>query len=639
MSCARKLTVSHPDAPPAAPLRSAPSPSALSDSPLRSLVTPRQEDADEPISEGSGDPDRLQEITETSKSSVFTALLFAQILVYAEAGAIPALLDRLTAAFSLTYYQQGLLGGVVYVGISIGAPFASFAYHAYEPKHVLIVSLVLNLVAVIFFGLTPETWTYALTGARFLIGATQSFLAIFCPVWVDVYASRRQQTQWFSGLQASVPIGIMVGYLLGYAAIWIKAANKGDEECFSGRLDCWRLPFIAQAIFTAPLIIRLGLMSKASLNIGKRMREGSLGASQYNEAIKATEKSVTNEGLSRVRSDSAFIYGVEAAKKRTCNESIRAVIRILSSYYFSVTVFTLTALYFVVTSVQFWATEYLINSRGYNSHKVMLAFIITSASAPILGVLFGGWIIDRIGGYRGGVRQRFRCCSLLLLFGLLANLFADFSTYWHPPKSEEVEGLLFVIGMIWLLLFFGGACLPALTGIFIDAVPSEFKALGSSMSQICFNCGYAAAPIIAGLLMTRFQTSIESCRGLPAGTCPAALELGFRLSLFMSGLAFIGMFMLWFHSLTMTRCWVNRQWCVCGRVGSVQGEVSRSCSGSDALDFYGSNVSQAKESLLHGSSDLDLYGGTESGIRRKNGDPQQTTHHILGRSVKSELYD
>ena len=94
MSCARKLTVSHPDAPPAAPFRSAPSPSALSDSPLRSLVTPRQEDADEPISEGSGDPDRLQEITETSKSSVFTALLFAQILVYAEAGAIPALLDR-----------------------------------------------------------------------------------------------------------------------------------------------------------------------------------------------------------------------------------------------------------------------------------------------------------------------------------------------------------------------------------------------------------------------------------------------------------------------------------------------------------------------------------------------------------------
>jgi sugar phosphate permease len=495
------------------------------------------------------------------------------------------------------------------------------------------VSLLLNLIAVIFFGLTPESWTYALTGARFLIGVTQSFLAIFCPVWVDVYASRSKQTQWFSGLQASVPIGIMVGYLLGYAAIWIKAANEGDEECFGGRLDCWRLPFIVQAILTVPLVVRIGIMSKASLNIGKRIREGSLGASEYNEAIKATEKSVTHEGLSRVRSDSAFIYGAEAAKNRTCGQSCSAIVKILSRLYFSVTVFTLTALYFVVTSVQFWATEYLITSRGYNSHKVMLAFIITSASAPILGVLFGGWIIDRIGGYRGGAYQRFRCCSLLLLFGVLANVFADFSTYWHPPKEEETDGLLFVIGMIWLLLFFGGACLPALTGIFIDAVPSQYKALGSSMSQICFNCGYAAAPIFAGLLMTRFQTSISSCAGLPPGTCPAALEWGFRVSLFMSGVAFIGMLLLWFHSLTMTPCWKNRRCCLCG--GTDRAYQRAGVAGESQWVFDPSN-SQAEESLLR--TPADNYGGVERGESRKRGDPQQKADHVLGRGVKTELF-
>jgi MFS family permease len=597
-------------------------------SPLRSAVAPR-EDEDEAL------PD---DIPETSKSSVFTALLFAQVLVYAEAGAIPALLDRLSAAFSLTYYQQGLLGGVVYVGISLGAPFASFAYHKYEPKSVLMVSLLLNLISVIFFGLTPESWPLALTGARFLIGVTQSFLAIFCPVWVDVYASRSKQTQWFSGLQASVPIGIMVGYLLGYAAIWIKAANEGDDECFGGRLDCWRLPFIVQAILTVPLVVRFSLMSKASLNIGKRMREGSLGANEYNEAIKATEKSVTNEGLSRVRSDSAFIYGAEAAKNRTCAQSCSAIGKILSRLYFSVTVFTLTALYFVVTSVQFWATEYLITSRGYDSHKVMLAFIITSASAPILGVLFGGWIVDRIGGYRGGTYQRFRCCSLLLLFGVFANVFADFSTYWHPPKEEGTEGLLFVIGMIWLLLFFGGACLPALTGIFIDAVPSQFKALGSSMSQICFNCGYAAAPIFAGLLMTNFQTSIDSCDGLPPGTCPAALEWGFRVSLFMSGIAFIGMLLLWFHSLTMTPCWTHRRCCLCRRHGTDARKAFPNAGvAGDARWILGSNTSQAEESLLR--TPVDHYGGVERGQSQMHSDLQQKADHVLGRGVKTELFD
>ena len=578
--------------------------------------------------EGDDDP---EPIPETSKTSVFTALLIAQILVYSEAGAIPALLDRLTAAFGLTYYQQGLLGGVVYIGISLGAPVASWAYHVYEPKTVLMVSLVLNLISVIFFGLTPENWKYALTGARFLIGATQSFLAIFCPVWVDVYASRSKQTQWFSGLQASVPIGIMVGYLFGYAAIWIRNASANDQECFGGRLDCWRLPFLVQALLTLPLVLRLAIMSPASLNIGKRMREGSLGTDQYNEAIRATEKSVTSEGLSRVRSDSAFIYGAESAKQRTCAESSRAISVILSRLYFSVTVFTLTALYFVVTSVQFWATEYLITGRGYDSHKVMLAFIITSATGPIFGVLFGGWIVDRVGGYRGGASQRFRCLSLLLLFGVLANLFADASTYWHPPEEQETEGLLFVIGMIWFLLFFGGACLPALTGIFIDAVPSRFKALGSSMSQICFNCGYAAAPILAGALMSSFQNSIKACHGLKPGTCPQALEWGFRVSLFMSGTSLLGMLCLWVHSLTMTPFWQRCR-------NSLADDSRRGTLGEQGY-WVRKHVSQSNDPLLQNTA--ATYGRDIERDASRNASHRDIpqANHVLGRGCKTKLFE
>ena len=66
-------------------------------------------------------------------------------------------------------------------------------------------------------------------------------------------------------------------------------------------------------------------------------------------------------------------------------------------------------------------------------------------------------------------------------FALVANTFAFSATYW--PEG----GMWFVMGCLWFLLFFGGACLPAMTGIFIDAVPMRDKALGSSMSQMSFN--------------------------------------------------------------------------------------------------------------------------------------------------------
>jgi hypothetical protein len=327
----------------------------------------------------------------------------AQILVYAEAGAVPALLPRLTEAFDLSYPMQGYLGGVVYIGISLGAPIASGFFQKYSSKNVLMGALLFNAACVLFFALTPENWSYSLISCRFLMGATQSFLAIFTPVWVDVFANRKQQTQWFSWLQASTPVGVMVGYLLGYLAVWFKGSNDG-KECFGNTIDCWRLPFITQAILTVPLCIRLIIISKAHLSIAGIRRRAthsrgqSLGNDDYVNAMMGDDDTMTHEGLSRVRADSAYLYGSQDA--RTWQQTCAAIWKILCTLTFSCTVLCLSALYFVVTSVQFWATDYLINGpQRYPAHIVMLCFIVTSATGPIAGVIFGGWSVDTIGKF------------------------------------------------------------------------------------------------------------------------------------------------------------------------------------------------------------------------------------------------
>ena len=38
--------------------------------------------------------------------------------------------------------------------------------------------------------------------------------------------------------------------------------------------------------------------------------------------------------------------------------------------------------------------------------------------------------------------------------------------------------------LLWALLFWGGACLPPMTGIFIDAAPAKLKPLASSISMV-----------------------------------------------------------------------------------------------------------------------------------------------------------
>ena len=47
-----------------------------------------------------------------------------QVAVYMEAGAVPALLDHLVLIFDLSYSQQGLLGGSVYLALAAACPIA-----------------------------------------------------------------------------------------------------------------------------------------------------------------------------------------------------------------------------------------------------------------------------------------------------------------------------------------------------------------------------------------------------------------------------------------------------------------------------------------------------------------------------------
>ena len=58
------------------------------------------------------------------KDRFFQFLLFVNFLEYLEAGAVPALLLPLSQSFHMSPGQQGLLGGVVYLSLSIGGPFA-----------------------------------------------------------------------------------------------------------------------------------------------------------------------------------------------------------------------------------------------------------------------------------------------------------------------------------------------------------------------------------------------------------------------------------------------------------------------------------------------------------------------------------
>ena len=466
---------------------------------------------------------------------LFKWIVLAQVIVYMEAGAVPALLNDLTTAFELDFEDKGILGGIVYLAISAACPVASFAFSRFSSKRVLLVSLIINNFFVLAFAGVPHggDWKWVLIMARAGIGATQCFLAVFLPVWVDMFAPPAKLTRWYAVLQASVPVGVMVGYCLGAGAIW--AQGQGSDSC--GLVACWRFAFVVQAAFLVPLCIGATCVPGRHININtsrdivSRGQSGSIGGPRASLSFSGPPSTPARAGAvggagagaggdavdsnrgggpasprgpaspahrlrggdpnSAAAGAGAFSSFAEAIGPQDASswvyeparterkQPLRGPGGVVSDIWevlrrpgFTLIVLALTALFFVVTGIQFWATDFLITVMDGDKYAVMSLFVVTSATAPVAGVGFGGWFIDRCAGGFRGARHRRNALRLVAVLGICANLAA------FPATLVPGAGLYFVISMIWLLLFCGGACLPPLTGMFIDVVPAHLKVRG-----------------------------------------------------------------------------------------------------------------------------------------------------------------
>merc|ERR1719272_74001 len=120
----------------------------------------------------------------------------------------------------------------------------------------------------------------------------------------------------------------------------------------------------------------------------------------------------------------------------------------------------LSVLWFIVTGVQYWATEYFVTVFKMEKGVVVACFACVALTGPTIGVIGGGIITDMRGGYEGPVGRRktlYQCqvCAFIATgIGILAGLVPG-----QPGAAYWVE-----IVLLWLLLLFGGSVVPSATG-------------------------------------------------------------------------------------------------------------------------------------------------------------------------------
>jgi MFS family permease len=319
---------------------------------------------------------------------------------------------------------------------------------------------------------------YLLLSSRFLTGFFQVFQTIYFPVWSDRFGKDdKQKTIFLTCYFLTAPMGVLFGYII--SAWFISTVG-------------WRYSFVLQSVCFMPIVIAICVTPARYLNLNKpepQTEPLSSPLGSENEFLFLSPKSFHNqahqEQLSPVPNE---------------RSTITLVKQLLTKKLFVCLALALSGLFFIITGIQYWISDYLQIVYGVRAEEVYYYFAITCLTAPFMGVVVNGFIITSMGGYNNP--KSFTLCVVVASLGMFTALPIPFLTSKYLTYS-----------LIWLLLFNGAFLVPTLTGIMLNSVEESKKTTANSLATLGYNLfGYLPAPVIYGFVSCRGSDAIFASR-------------------------------------------------------------------------------------------------------------------------------
>ena len=174
-----------------------------------------------------------------------------------------------------------------------------------------------------------------------------------------------------------------------------------------GNYLSWRSAVQIEAAILVPLILLLKSIDRRSIDI--------IDASIEDNAKTIVSPGDHPTGLSKIiRIDTIDISHLA--------NFLLQIKTLVSNALFVWVTLSLGSLMFVITGVQYWITLYFLQILKANHLEVIIAFSLICSTAPMFGVMFGGWLSDHMGGYKE--QNRLNAIQLTLVFSILAAVFA-----------------------------------------------------------------------------------------------------------------------------------------------------------------------------------------------------------------------
>ncbi|GET88574.1 hypothetical protein, conserved [Leishmania tarentolae] len=411
-----------------------------------------------------------------------------------DSGAFSAALgapNGISETWDLSTKLQGALTSSVFLGNVLGCPLAGHLFFRYNEKRVLCSALMVHTVFTFLYAAFP-IYGVALIN-RFFIGMSLSFIIVYTPVWVDEFAPKNRQSVWMASHNAGVPLGIIMGYLLA-----------AGPPAFTSSIS-WTWSFYIKCVLMVPTIAYVARSDTRFINTRKA---GSGGGDSKGYDDGDDNNNVGGSGAVSASAASAMIASADTSRAtrrevgttqplRMLADQASSTIRnlyssmtpLFSNVVYMCSVVSLTSLYFVATGLQNFVTQYL-REPPFNASMatIMVGFGTAVILAPVCGVIVGGILLDRIGGYQRNLR---RVTFFVLAWGVCAVLFSFMCIFVRTTRD-----FLLVMSVV---LFCGGAIIPPGAGLTMASLPDHLRSIGAAFSQTIYNLlGNFSGPLVCG---------------------------------------------------------------------------------------------------------------------------------------------
>ena len=418
---------------------------------------------------------------------VFVILTYITITMELDQGVLSSSTEALSKDMELNDSQLGGLGSMVFLGKPFGCLLFFTLINKLNRKYMLLATLFVIILSLI---LTTQTKNLVLLYlCRIAVGIVNSYLGIFFPVWTDQFGIHKYKSLFLTCHHLASSLGYLFGYIMG---VWLGWELSFYIQDIILLIPIIILIFISNKYFSMsimPIKSKMKLLEKEEdknnkkdkleKEIGKlkvTVLDESYEEEKINEENKVNEEDKEKEEQIDLEDDISLFEDIQKKGENMSKGAIMLQIKaIIKSPLFILINILLCAIYAIVAAVQFWINDYLqFGLQIEDAKKRFYMFGSIVVTSPPLGMVVGGIILTKIGGYESE-----KAIYIPLIFSLIVSIFANLA-----PLSTNVYVFL---PLFWIYFFAGSAIIPAANGISLVSVDKKFAGAASSISILIYN--------------------------------------------------------------------------------------------------------------------------------------------------------